>query len=1258
MSSPKLLAALLLLPALALAQSSSTITGRVIDQSQAPVPNAKVVALAVETGVAYPTKTNGDGYYNLPSLPPVLFTVTAEFAGFKVAESAQFKLNTTDTARIDLTLLPADSRQTIEVSASAGVIETQSSMTGGTVSQREIDLLPLEDRNSLALALTLPGVAGDVGSDEGGIYQTTPSAGANLVIGGGRTSSSAFMADGASATSVTLGRQTVTFSSDTIQEFKVITSTFSAQYGVTGGGIVSTISKSGTNDLHGSAFWYTRNPALAARQFNSPLPPPFRRNEFGFTLGGPVWIPKVYNGRQKTFFFYSMEPKRWVNATVQYVRVPTDAERQGDFRNMWVAPGQTNPLLYQQMNCSDANCGQFAPLNRANGTTVYPLFSANDPDPTKAGHVIPKQFLDPLVQKLLLGVPAPNMPYDAVGNNYVGARGVTGRDNRWNLKVDHNISDRNRLTVRFTDIPNFSDRYLLSKGDFALQSYPSDDSHTTQGYLSDTHTFSSRIVNEFRVNATHSNYSSVAPGDLGTVNYTQQFGLPNVTGWGYPRFSLSGTQYLAPSLGMGNSQLLGNYIENSYQFSDDVTLTYGRHTVTTGVDIRRMQSNVMAGTLGDACCGNYSYTTGLTASGNSNIPTGAGGLAFGSFLLGVPNSAALAGLVLPYYYRWNTAAAYVQDDFKLKSNLTLNIGLRWQYNSPRAEKYDRQAGVDFTNPVPLKDASGRTTSYTLNYVYSGFSGSHYLEPTHKANFEPRFGFAWTPNYAWNSRKAMVIRGGYGISHAPQTGRGRDPLPNFGSGSGGNWNYVQWTGTGAQPTTQSKNPQYLIGVGRNAPVVNAPAIVLQIPTDGTLCAGCTPVDPRVPSGTLIAFEPHNQVPYIQTWNLTTQYALTSRYVLTLNYLGQRGVHLFSPVYNVNSPNLQAYQGLLDSGVDPTQSIPDPFGRVNSSGNVINVTRQDLLRPFPTLGDVQVAGVTSSNSIYQAGVVEMERRFSGFYGFRFNYTWSKSIDNASNGQTDSGNWTNGRFQDALNIRGNRSVSFYDSRHRLNITGTLNVPIGKGQRFNFGKLGNAVLGGWSMSGVAAYYSGIPFAPYLGDNNGIPGGSTRPQVIRPDMLVGVPIVNPLWNKSVANTVPYVNPAAFSRPTFGREGNASRTLDYFRNPWTQSVNMSFFREIHPFENRKRYLQLRGELFNVFNHTYFQLNGNSSPQLFTGSLPLTYSGLSLAGPIPYLPGKAGTYPVGSREASLANAYNSNFGMFLAANNAAGRIVQLALKLYW
>src|SRR5712691_2454410 len=275
--------------------------------------------------------------------------------------------------------------------------------------------MPIFSRNAMEMALTIPGVSGELGTEAGGIFQDVPTGGSGLSVGGGRAGSSSFMTDGSSSTSAGIGRSTASFSPDTIGELKIITSSFSAQYGSTGGGMIQMYSKSGTDQLRGTAFWYNQNPALAARQFNRPLPPQARSNTVGLTLGGPVVIPKIYNGRQRTFFFFSAEPRRWADAIDIYDRLPTAEERRGDFRNSYVAPGQTLPLLYQQVVCAPGGCSKLSPVHRPGGTAEYPLWSTTDPDPTKRGHVIPKAYLDPVAQLLLKNVPMPNQPFDANG---------------------------------------------------------------------------------------------------------------------------------------------------------------------------------------------------------------------------------------------------------------------------------------------------------------------------------------------------------------------------------------------------------------------------------------------------------------------------------------------------------------------------------------------------------------------------------------------------------------------------------------------------------------------------------------------------------------------------------------------------------------------------------------------------------------------------------------------------------------------------
>ena len=295
-------------------QTTGSITGVVRDQSAAPIPQAKVSIEAAALAIKESTRANHEGYFTLPALPPGSYVVSAELEGFKTATSKPLDLESGSTLRVDLTLVPKDSKQSIEVRADVPIIETQSGMLSNSVGEKELDMLPIAGRNVLELALMLPGVSGEGGSDEAGVLSEVPTAGAGLSIGGGRAGSSAILSDGANASSIGIGRATVTFSPDTVQEFQVVTSSFSAKYGVSGGGVVNTISKAGSDQLRGNAYWYNRNPAYSARQFNRALPPQSKRNEFGVIQGGPVVIPKLYDGRGKTFFFATFEPKWFTDA--------------------------------------------------------------------------------------------------------------------------------------------------------------------------------------------------------------------------------------------------------------------------------------------------------------------------------------------------------------------------------------------------------------------------------------------------------------------------------------------------------------------------------------------------------------------------------------------------------------------------------------------------------------------------------------------------------------------------------------------------------------------------------------------------------------------------------------------------------------------------------------------------------------------------------------------------------------------------------
>lgn len=438
-------------------------------------------------------------------------------------------------------------------------------------------------------------------------------------------------------------------------------------------------------------------------------------------------------------------------------------------------------------------------------------------------------------------------------------------------------------------------------------------------------------------------------------------------------------------------------------------------------------------------------------------------------------------------------------------------------------------------------------------------------------------------------------------------------------------------------------------------------LLALPANGKLCMGCLPVDPRVPSGGITAFDAGGLAPYIQTWNLTVQRQLKAQIVVTVSYLGTKGTHLFSPPLDQNQANLQLFQQAMAMGIDPTQAVPNPYGPGT-------LQQQDLWRPYPAVGRIQVMGVTNSDSIYHAGAIEVQRRFRGGLALRFNYTRAKSIDDTSDSSMDGKSY--GLFgvttlQNPMNLSAERAPSLYDQKHRINYTASYELPVGKGKWPLGGssrKL-NLLAGGWTVNAVGTIYSGYPFAPRLGasDFNGLPDAANGTLQPRADCIAGASFLNPFWSHNVANAVPWYNPAAFSQPAYGAPGNCARTLDYARAPWARTLDASINKVFYPFENRERYVQLRAEFFNVLNHPTFYINSDYSRPMFQGNgvlLPAKPTS-DLRGPIPYCPGAtSGSFPPGSREATLCGSYMPTFGILPQANNLQGRTIQLALKLYW
>lgn len=519
MQGTRFLAALVVCAATLFAQTNrGGIVGTITDKSGAVVPGAAVTITNSGTNETFHLTTSESGAYVQQNLEPVLYTVEAHAAGFEKAKVEKVKVDTASTATVNFQLVPGNVQTEVTVTAAAPLVNTESGTAGQTVTEIQIDNAPLVNRSVLDLALLVPNVTGDVGTEDPGVGAGGTVPGFNLTINGGRAGSTLIMADGVNNTGVGVARAVVSFSPETVQEFTVQTNSFSAEYGRTGGGVINTTTKSGTNQLRGTALWYQRNPATNAAPYttaatNRPISNA-RDNQFSLTAGGPVVIPKLYNGRNRTFFFAGFEPRYLTDHIQVDGLMPTDAMRAGDFSNtVRVLNGDSVPVpasvaaRFPSVQTTDATIYQyFAPAG--NQLTINPAPGSGTTLTPFPGNKIPATMLDPVSQKLLQYVPKPNTDYflDPNGNlaNLLLQRFLKDNNTRYTVRLDHNISEKNRLTFRATVVPVVGVTGYGSTVNGNAGNY----SYSRQLMAADTHMIAPTVFNDLRLNYTRGRFSA------------------------------------------------------------------------------------------------------------------------------------------------------------------------------------------------------------------------------------------------------------------------------------------------------------------------------------------------------------------------------------------------------------------------------------------------------------------------------------------------------------------------------------------------------------------------------------------------------------------------------------------------------------------------------------------------------------------------------------------------------------------------------
>jgi hypothetical protein len=1261
------------------------ISGTVSDANGAAIPGATVTVTNLGTGQKVTVKTSESGNFTVQSLDPVGYSVLVEANGFKKAFVDQVKVDTAGVVTTNVMLEAGAVAEQVLITGDTALINTESGTTSQTITSRQLQDVPLNNRSVLDLALTAPNVTGDAGSEDPEVTSGQPVPGFNLNLNGGRAGSTAILADGVNNTGVGIARAVVSFTPETVQEFTVQTSVFSAEFGNTAGGVINATTKSGSNSFNGVALWYHRNPVTNAIPFTiGTAPRPnnnLRYNQVSLTVGGPIILPKFgeggdhfYNGKNKSFFFFAYEPRWRQDFVTSTGLVPDATQLSGNFNNLvrtsaGIVPasvatqlgltslGATAATIYQQFVLFQ---GKLVPIQLATGNQycqfndprrilvplVYQGVTLQTPQcnatinatPNPALNIIPAEFIDPAGRQVLSNMPPAGNYFLDNGNvrNFFLQRSVTQDETRYTLRLDHNFTDNTKLNFRFTKTPAIGIRG--AGGD--INGNAGVFSDAKQYLLGFNNIISPAFVNDLRLSYTRGNFSEDYSPEFAIKSgrsYAGDLGLPHLTQGGIPLFLIArDNNYVNADIGSAASTNNFN-VEQRYNVNDIVYWTHGNHTWKFGVDYS--DARLTATPFFAASGGRWDFRV-VNTSSNRGTGTANGGNTVASTLIGVPNSVDIRPLIFDYDYRWKSFAGFVQNDWRVRPNLTLNLGLRYSLQLPREEHHNNQ-GVfrpDLAQPFALTDAQRRTLANNLgvpattaipasvptsvNVVPFAFAGrggrSKYLLPTDYWGFEPRIGFAWSPKMKIFGldveKRSLVVRGGFGVSHATLTGNNRTPNPDFGGFV--NVGTVA-AGSAVGGTPDSTQPIRLTG---NAPLQVAVSnldTVLGTDSNGLVFMKSLGI-PGFAVGTG-GTNPSGKVPKVQNWNLSFQFEPVKNTVVEVAYVGNRSTHLFLPLVNINPRNVDAVEQLESSGLcatclnsDATTLIADPLQRTNLQGSVITVSRASIFSTFAGFDPLNTYFDDRGSSIRHAGYIDVRRRVSKGITFTANYTYAKSLDTASDASPDTRTLSTGqaRPQAALggDLQQDRALSTFDIKHNFTATGIWDIPFGRGRKYmsNPNGLVNTLAGGWIVSGVLRLPGGLPFLPFITDPNKL-GGVLFNRYVRPDLVPGVPLLNPLWKRDCptgssappSGCEPFINPAAFMRPVKGTLGNAPRSLDV-RSPRQEYFDFSLSKDFPmPFigGEGKRRINFRIDLINAFNHPNFRYNNTGNTPFGLGTFP-------------------------------------------------------------
>ncbi|MCU1243644.1 MAG: Oar protein [Candidatus Acidoferrum typicum] len=1167
---------------------AGSISGTVTDASGGSVNGVTVTLINQGTNASLSTTTSSDGEYKFSPVKIGTYKLRATLQGFQTIEARDITVNVDQNVVINLALKPGSVSETVEVASSVPVLETQDASVGQVMDRRNVDNLPLNGRNFTFLAQLAAGVNTPQADTRGNAASGAFSA------NGGRPAQNNYLLDGIDNNSDTVdflnGTNYVVLPPvDAVQEFKVQTSDFSAEFGRSGAAILNASIKSGTNEFHGDVWEFFRNDKLDAADFfeNSGRVPKgeLRQNQFGFTAGGPLYIPKLFNGKNKVFLFGDYEGLRRVQGTVLSGAVPSVAERNSGYTNfqdlilaqsgtLTDALGRTMPQgTILDPATTRAVGGAFVrdPFGGCGNLPVYNLTTC----PTL--NIIPAGRLDANAISLLNLYPLPTT--NAIGSlfsNFTNSPHLFEHRNAFDTRVDVNFNEKNQLFFRFSlvDDPQFIPGIFGGVADGGGFQQGTQTAIAEQSALGYTHTFSSNLINELRAGLNYLHTSRISPSANDLSNIPATFGIQGIPqdhlNGGLPAFGINGLQTLG-----SNAFLPSDEVTSTFQLTDDVTRILGKHTFKMGFEWQHVKFSTLQPPWSR---GEFDYDgkyTEIPSTGCPN-PTNCssadkGNTGRADFLL-IP-SASPVGTIggssqvfvsnisltdngKDYY------GGYVNDDWKLTPKLTLNLGLRYDFFGLVGEHHENQANFVPAGPptgaatyiIPVGKNSGNLSASFLNLLAADGINlavtdkyGQGLGNSQKTNFAPRIGIAYQVD------PKLVVRAGFGIFYNGFENRGFSP--NIGENYPFQFNFSFSPSNDVSP------------MGSNTPY----------PTCATAGPGgtatfesgftCTPLSPLLVNASglqLRGIQFNYLTPYTMGANLTVQYQLTPSMSVQAGYVTSLARHLES-FPGSNNPTSIAPPGTPLAGVG-----------ANHVGSLI---------PFPDFGNGGSYAASAGMSAYHSLQTKVEKRFSNGLNFLATYTWSKTM-------TDAGDLLNGGVGEGfrapsvpgLGMAFDYGLADFDIRNVFHFSGGYELPFGKGKLFMSNASGfmDKALGGWSIVWSSTLQGGQPVR--LSCPNGT--GSTAAGLGCGDLFTGQPVKLGLHTDANRLLSWFGNPGAFTQPAQCTAGGSPACLGgvtQVPGPGFHRLDLSLFKDF-VFNERFR-LQFRTEIFNILNHPNFNAPG-------------------------------------------------------------------------